>query len=194
MTTSTTKTTSSTMTTSTTMTSSTMTTSTAMTTSKTTTTATVSNVCTGGEVYTTQLLYLTLTATLPWKKCSFNYTAPNITSATIIFSLRNDPLDWYLDDITITDSSGIELLSNGDFELGDLTSWTYCNPNNAAHAGFVGSSTPHNGYYSYVDGSVNASDYLSQKFTVAPYNNYSVKFWLSANSDKSSFALVSITS
>ncbi|CAF1256699.1 unnamed protein product [Adineta steineri] len=182
------------MTTSTTMASSTMTTSTTMTTSKTTTTATVSNVCTGGEVYTTQLLYLTLTATLPWKKCSFNYTAPNITSATIIFSLRNDPLDWYLDDITITDSSGIELLSNGDFELGDLTSWTYCNPNNAAHAGFVGSSTPHNGYYSYVDGSVNASDYLSQKFTVAPYNNYSVKFWLSANSDKSSFALVSITS
>jgi hypothetical protein len=161
--------------------------------STTTTTATISNVCIGGAVYTTQLLYLSLTSTLP-SEYSFKYTAPSITSPIITFALRNDPLDWFLDDISVTNSSGTQLLLNNGFEQGSLSSWVYCNPSNAAHAGFVDTSYPHTGHYSYVDGSVNASDYLSQTFTVVPNNTYAVKFWLSANSNSSSFALVSITS
>ncbi len=87
------------------------TTSTSVTVSTTTSTATISNICTGGATYSTQLLYLSLNSILPWTQYSFNYTAPNINSATIIFSLRNDPDFWYLEDVSVTNSSGNQLLT-----------------------------------------------------------------------------------
>ncbi len=146
------------------------------------------------EVYTTQLLYLSLTSPIPWTKYSFNYTAPNITSATLNFALRNDPSYWFLDDVSVTNSSGNELLTNGGFEQGSLSGWTYCNPSNASYSGQVTSSTFHSGSHSYRDGSVGVSDYLSQTFTVLPNNIYSVQFWLSANSNYLTFALITITS
>jgi hypothetical protein len=136
-----------------------------------------------------------MTATLPWTEYIFNYTAPNVTSATLTFSLRNDPLDWYLDDVSVTNSSGQQLLLNRGFELGTLADWTYCNPNNATWSGFVsGSANPHSGSYCYADGSVGAPDYLSQTFNVQPYSIYSVKFWLSCDSDNMTFAWIYISS
>ncbi|UJR06558.1 hypothetical protein I4U23_010842 [Adineta vaga] len=108
--------------------------------------------------------------------------------------MRNDPSFWYLDVFSIVNSSGHQFLSNSGFETGDLTAWTYCNPNNATHAGIVDNSNPYTGSYEYADGSVNASDYLSQTFNVIPYNNYTVKFWLSAASNSSSSAFVTISS
>jgi hypothetical protein len=125
---------------------------------------------------------------------SYTYTAPNIDSAKLTFALRNDPVYWYLDDVSVTNSSGDELLLNGGFELGNLLGWTYCNPNSAADAGVVSSSNPHTGSYSYMDGSINASDYLSQTFAVVPNNNYLITFWLSADSTYSTFALVTVSS
>ncbi|UJR38792.1 hypothetical protein I4U23_031457 [Adineta vaga] len=185
------------LTTSTTMaistaTTTTMATSTTMTT--TTTTATISNTCTGGSTYTTQLLYLSMTSTLSWTKYTFNYTAPNILSAKLTFALRNDPDFWYLDDVSVTNSSGNQLLSNGNFEQGILGNWIYCNPNSANYSGAITSNYPRTGSYSYEDGSVGSSDYLSQTFAVTPNSKYSIKFWLSSGSNSSSFAFVTISS
>jgi hypothetical protein len=157
-------------------------------------TTTISNSCTGGTTYSTQLLYLSLTSNLGWTEYSFNYTAPNIASATLTFALRDDPAYWYLDDVSVTDSSNNQLLTNGDFELGSLSGWAYCNPSNAPAAGVVSSSIPHTGSYSYQDGSVGAYDYLSQTFAVIPYNTYSVQFWLYATSSSATYALVTISS
>jgi hypothetical protein len=111
-----------------------------------------------------------------------------------MFALRNDPSFWYLDDVSVTNSSGDQLIVNGGFETGSVTGWTYCNPSSATSPGIVSSSMPHSGSYSYMDGSVGTSDYLSQTFAVVPNNIYSVTFWLHATSNNESFALVTITS
>ncbi|CAF3874804.1 unnamed protein product [Adineta steineri] len=156
------------------------------------TTTITSNICTGSLTYVAQLLYLNVTLILPWTMYSFNYTAPTITSAKLMFALRDDPEFLFVDDVSVTNSSGIQLLSNGNFELGTLSGWTYCNPANASYSGAVSSMDPHNGSYSYADGSVGFMDYLSQSFAVVPNNIYSVTFWLSANSNSSTYALVTI--
>ncbi|CAF1211268.1 unnamed protein product [Adineta steineri] len=109
-----------------------------------------------------------------------------------MFALRDDPEFLFVDDVSVTNSSGIQLLSNGNFELGTLSGWTYCNPANASYSGAVSSMDPHNGSYSYADGSVGFMDYLSQSFAVVSNNIYSVTFWLSANSNSSTYALVTI--
>jgi hypothetical protein len=110
-----------------------------------------------------------------------------------MFALQDDPSFWYLDDVSVTNSSGDQLIVNGGFETSDLTGWAYCNPSNAVSSGIVSSAIPHSGSYSYKDGSVGASDYLSQTFAVVPNNIYSVTFWLYASSSYGTFALVTIT-
>ncbi|CAF4229120.1 unnamed protein product, partial [Adineta steineri] len=125
---------------------------------------------------------------------SFNFPAPNISSATIVFALRDDPGEWFLDDVSIMDQSGNELLSNGGFETGDTTDWIYCNPNNGAASGSVGAGSSYDGAYCYIDGVVGVSDYLSQTFTVTPYDNYLITFWLSSNSNSVTYAQISVTS
>jgi hypothetical protein len=140
-----------------------------------------------------QLLYLNLTAAIPWTQYSFNYTARNVSSATLTFALEDDPALWYLDDVSVTNSSGAQLIMNGGFETGNLAGWTYCNPSNATFSGIVTLSTPHSGVYSYQDGSTGTSDYLSQTFPVVPNNIYSITFWLCATSTSGTFALVTIT-
>lgn len=109
-----------------------------------------------------------------------------------MFIMRNDPDFWYLDDITITNSTGSQLLRNNDFEYGDFTSWTYCNPSNAGSAGQVTSNIPLNGLYSYEDGAVGYSDYLSQNFTVRPGLTYSIRFWLMSPATNTAYAKVLI--
>jgi hypothetical protein len=123
----------------------------------------------------------------------FNYTAPNVNIAKISFALQNDPDFWYLDDVSITNSSGVQLLSNGNFEAGDLTGWSYCNPKNATNSGTVSMTNSHTGWYSYEDGSVGSSDYLSQSFTVRPNKTVTVRFWLQSSSINGTYASVFIT-
>jgi hypothetical protein len=132
---------------------------------------------------------------MPWTQFTFNYTAPNVTAATLTFALQNDPNFWYLDDVSVTNSSGEELLSNGGFEQGSLLDWIYCNPQNVASAGLVlsGSSTAYSGFYCYKDGSIGAADYLSQTFNVQPNEEYNVSFWLSADGYTAVYALVTIS-
>jgi hypothetical protein len=115
-----------------------------------------------------------------------------------MFSFRNDPNFWYLDDASVTSSSGQQLLSNGDFGQGQgsLANWVYCNPNNASYAGTISSSYFCYSYYCYVDGSVGAFDYLSQTFNVQPNNTYTVAFLLAVSgnnpANKTAFANIGI--
>jgi hypothetical protein len=110
-----------------------------------------------------------------------------------MFSFRNDPNFWYLDDVSVTNSYGQQLLSNGGFELGSLVDWVYCNPNNASHSGSVTSAVSYDGWYCYQDGSTGAPDYLSQTFNVQPNNVYTVSFWLEAVGTNMVFAWVTVS-
>ena len=154
---------------------------------------TTTNICNGGYTYVTQLLYLSLNSPLSWTKYTFNYTAPNVTAAKLTFSFRNDPGYWYLDDVSVTNSSGGQLLSNGDFEQGTLVNWVYCNPSNATFSGAITGAVSNTGWYSYEDGSVGAPDYLSQTFSVRPNNKYTVSFWLGTNSYNMTFGWITIS-
>ncbi len=100
-----------------------------------------------------------------------------------MFSFRSDPNYWYLDDVSVTNSSGQQLLSNGNFESGSLTHWVYCNPKNATDSGYVVNLNLCYGYYCYDDGSMGAFDYLSQTFNVRPNQVYTVQFWLALDSN-----------
>jgi hypothetical protein len=131
---------------------------------------------------------------LSWTQYKFNYTSPNVTTATITFSFRDDPGYWYLDAVSVTNSSGQQLLSNTGFESGTLANWVYCNPSNSSYSGSVTGSTSYSGSYSYEDGSIGAPDYLSQTFSVQPNNIYTVKFWLSSDSNNMTFAWITISS
>jgi hypothetical protein len=142
------------------------------------TSTTTTNICTAGYTHSTQLLYLNMNSYISWTYYSFNYTSPNVTTLTLLFSLRSDPNYWYVDDVSVTNSSGQELLSNGDFEQGTLANWVYCNPNNATASGYISNSHICNGYYCYKDGSIGSFDYLSQTFNVRPNQVYTVEFWL----------------
>jgi len=135
-----------------------------------------------------------MNTTLPWTQYIFNYTAPNITTATLTFSFRNDPNYWYLDDVSVTNSSGQQFLLNGGFEQGTLADWVYCNPKNATFAGSAYYGYSYSGSYSYADGSVGSPDYLSQTFNVIPYQVYTVSFWLSEYGGNMSFAWITISS
>ena len=95
--------------------------------------------------------------------------------------------------MSITDTFGNQYITNGDFEFGNLFGWSYCNPNNATNSGSVSSGTSFTGFYSYEDGSVGFSDYLSQSFPVTVNDIYKVQFWLMATSNHTSYALALIT-
>ncbi len=133
-----------------------------------------------------------MSANSPWTQHTFNYTAPNVNTATLAFAFRNDPNYWYLDDVSVTNSSGGQLLSNGGFESGSLPPWVYCNPLNSGTLSSVLTGTVHTGSYAYKAGAVGASDYVSQTFNVQPNYIYTVTFWLHSLGTSNVFAWITI--
>lgn len=54
---------------------------------------------------------------------TYSYTA-TLAQTYITFEFRQDPAYWGLDDVSVTDSGGTNLVGNGGFETGNLTDWT----------------------------------------------------------------------
>ncbi|UJR14330.1 hypothetical protein I4U23_001326 [Adineta vaga] len=116
----------------------------------------------------------------------YNYTAiSNVTR--IAFALRRQTGYFAMDDISIQDFAalGTELIVNGGFETGDLTSWAYCDQNNATSTGGVYSNFSYSGFnyfaragtYYYVGGSTVAADYIMQAFPTITGHRYQVLLW-----------------
>jgi hypothetical protein len=83
----------------------------------------------------------------------------------------------------------VELLINGGFETGNLSSWIYCNPAGSAYPGIIKSTSDnfvargqtyaaHGGNYYYLDGAVGNADYLSQTWQTNIGATYNISFWL----------------
>jgi hypothetical protein len=116
----------------------------------------------------------------------YNYMATsNVTR--IAFAFRRQTRYFALDSISIRDvaAPNTELLVNGDFETGTLSSWIYCDQNNASSTGGVKSTFsfsgftyfPQSGTYYYVGGSNITADYISQAFPTIIGHNYNVTMW-----------------
>jgi len=107
--------------------------------------------------------------------------------------LRQDPSFWCLDDISVIGPNGVQLMQDGGFETGPLTNYyVYCNPNGATYSGYISNTCAHSGSYSFYDGSVTYSDYLSQTFTTVVGDTYNISFWLANQGNPTNSLLVLI--
>ena len=131
----------------------------------------------------TVLLYQhNATASEPYTQRSVNFVAIS-NSLTVTFSWRDSTTDWLLDNITLMDvNKSSDVLSNGDFETGNLTGWNYCNPNSSSSASRMGiTGSPYNaksGQQYYFGGPTTSADYLSQTIRSEESHLYRLSFWL----------------
>ncbi|CAF3794904.1 unnamed protein product [Rotaria socialis] len=140
----------------------------------------------------TTLVYLSDVAIFPYTYFQYLYVATS-TSTTMMLALRQDPSYWCLDDISVTNNSS-QLWQDGGFEQSPLTQYyTYCNPNGASASGSISATCTHSGSYSFYDGSVGYSDYLSQTFTTVVGSTYNITFWLQSMGGPANSFLVIIS-
>ncbi|CAF1620854.1 unnamed protein product, partial [Didymodactylos carnosus] len=136
------------------------------------------NSCTSSLSSPVTLLYISNANSFGYNYYQYNYQAINYQS-TITLAFRQDPSYWCLDDIAVS-YGGVNLVTNGGFESGTLSGYfVFCNPNSASASGQVYAYCAHSGTYSYYDGSVQYSDYISQTFGTVSGRTYQVSFWLS---------------
>ncbi|CAF2824251.1 unnamed protein product [Rotaria sp. Silwood2] len=85
--------------------------------------------------------------------------------------------------------SNVEILVNGDFELGDLTGWSYCSQDNSSNRGGVTANSNNftylnftffskSGSHYYVGGSTTFTDYISRTFSTTVNTLYKVSLWV----------------
>ena len=136
--------------------------------------------CTASLVNATSLLNLVNVSSQIYTKYSYSYTA--LTASTrITLSFRMDSNCWSLDTVSATKfGTSAELLTNGDFHLGNGTGWSSCNPYYATSIGTVVRDLPnaHSGSFYWKDGSTGAADYLYYYFPTNIGSSYSVSFYL----------------
>ncbi|CAF3744446.1 unnamed protein product [Adineta steineri] len=114
-----------------------------------------------------------------WTFCSYSYVANRTGTVTIKFTFQTTlNYVWYLDDVSVRDSSLIEKTTNGNFEsLPSLTGWT------TGYSGFCtfGSGINSLVYYSasksYSDSCSLGSTWIYQSFSVTNGQSYNVSFW-----------------
>ncbi len=127
---------------------------------------------------------------------AYEWTALTTGNVTLAFQLRNDPSNWYLDDVSVYDG-GIQILVNGGFESGSLSPWVVTFPNGfcqlASPSGQLCNALSHTGSYEYCDGCYGVADQVSQPFMATAGQVYVISFWLATGSTGSVMtALVTI--
>ena len=110
---------------------------------------------------------------------AYQWTSPTTGLVTLAFQLRHDPVDWYLDDVSVYNGA-TQLLSNGGFETGSLSPWVVTKPNGncGAFGARTDTSSPRSGSRNIKDGSNGCADQVSQQFSATAGQIYVVSFWL----------------
>lgn len=88
--------------------------------------------------------------------------------------MRHDPSYFRMDAVSITNTSGAQLLTNGGFETGSLLPWQH----GTVVGGTISSGCGYTGTYCYTDGVVGQIDNIHQTFSTAPGNALNVSFYL----------------
>jgi len=139
----------------------------------------------------TILLYLSNVSAFSYTYYQYSFVATS-TNTTMMLAFRQDPSFWCLDDISVG-YNGIQMWRDGGFESSPLTQYyRYCNPSGATSSGTISTNCVHSGSYSFYDGSVGFSDYMSQSFTTVIGATYNISFWLSNLGGTANSALVMI--
>jgi acyl-coenzyme A thioesterase PaaI-like protein len=111
---------------------------------------------------------------------TYTYTA-TMAETWLTFEFRHDPSYWDLDDVSVTNAGGTNLIVNGGFETGSLSPWTLGGTSGLQNSGTVETGHAHAGTYSYVDGSVDGTDGIYQGFSTVAGQTYTISFWLANN-------------
>ncbi len=128
---------------------------------------------------------------------TLDYTASSNGSALLEFSFYtiNGNDYWHLDDVSIVDinASSSEMLTNGDFESGNLSGWELlCISGCAGTQGIVTNSNCHTGLYCYRDACTGHYDFLRQTFITTMGHIYTLSFWIYTDSQPQQMAYVTI--
>jgi hypothetical protein len=125
--------------------------------------------------------------TFPYTSLIYNYTAlSNATRIAFAFLVQN--YYFALDSVSVQDvlAPGTEILINGGFETGNLSSWLYCNQNNGTYTEGVKSNFtymnftyyPQAGNFYYLGGSNISADYIIQSFPTKIGHQYTISMWV----------------
>lgn len=141
--------------------------------------------------------YTTLSAN-DYVKESFSYQASSTGTVILEFGFKAQNVNkyWSLDDVSLIDrnASNLEMLINGDFELGSLQSWhVVCSSTRCrGTGGMIDQSDCHTGSYCYKDACQGAYDFLRQSFNVIDGHVYNLTFWIKSAGSPQQAAYVDI--
>ncbi|CAM4936390.1 unnamed protein product [Rotaria socialis] len=193
----TTSTTSTKTTTTTTMTKTTTTTSSATTTTTTTSKFSVCNTdvflpvflvyyisatttTTGLNIYVAKLTYSAAIVN-NWVQSTHSYVAAKSSglSLTFLFSNTHDSA-WYLDDVSLVDSSANQKITNGWFESSTASWWDGSNGpcNNTGTPYGITTSRSHSGSRCYYDRCTPSEVWVAQAFNATVGMTYTLRFWV----------------
>ena len=113
----------------------------------------------------------------------------------LIFSFRMDTDNWSLDTVSAKISgTSTELLDNGDFHMGDMTGWSFCNPNGVSNSSYIEGNSAYagSGTYYWKDKSTGVVDYLYRNFSTTVNTNYVISFQLRSGGGLPNSAVVYI--
>lgn len=139
-------------------------------------------------------MYLPSTpGTTSYTQYTYDFTA-NDSSSTLSFIAKGDAggkggFYWLLDLVSVNDlNTSTNVLTNGDFETGNLTGWSqYCNNDvNCKSTGYYAhtiTGSCYSGIYCVYD-SCDKYDYLFQSFSTVIGHYYSVSYYLGCGATK----------
>lgn len=113
---------------------------------------------------------------------AYSWTASKTGMVVLEFEMRHDPGYWYLDDVSVSNMFGMELLINGGFESGSLMpGWRNSTEFDECKGSRVMASEnypSYSGSYHYQVGVMGCSIKISQSFYVTKDETYRIRFWL----------------
>ncbi|CAF4343658.1 unnamed protein product [Rotaria magnacalcarata] len=150
---------------------------------QTTTIITTTTTTTGLNIYVTNLTYSAVTGN-NWVHFTHSYIPAKSSglSLTFLFSNTQDST-WYLDDVSLIDSSSNQKITNGGFESSTASWWDGSNgPCNNTGMQYGSTTTrSHSGNKSYRDRCTPSEVWVAQAFNATAGMTYILSFWISLN-------------
>ncbi|CAF1372720.1 unnamed protein product [Rotaria magnacalcarata] len=107
-----------------------------------------------------------------WISIERNFTASSANSTLIVIISATNTSGWLLDDLSVEDSGGNEVLSNGNFENGTVTNGWLSTSCTGVNCGAITSSGCNGGSTECFQVTCNTNHALQQMFPTTPGNMY----------------------
>ncbi len=115
-----------------------------------------------------------------WTMCTYSYLAATSTNRTLKFVFQTgNKHDWYLDDVSVRNSTSMEMMINGNFEsTPSLIGWTLGSSGSCSSNSGISSSYYHSLNQSYHHGCGSTNTWIYQSFAAISGQVYNVTFWV----------------